>query len=121
MTIGVVYKDAETDKLVATITKSDDGLYFEYDSSWRGNLIDPSLPLDFKGLLSEWQIEGLIDRVPVKTNPRYKEYCAKWEISPDETDLLTILCTVGHRTASSSVCSPIGWAPGLWKKFGQQQ
>jgi hypothetical protein len=79
--------------------------------------LDPAIPKGFSGYLNDWQIEGLMERLPSKNNPRYREYCEKWRIPPGESDLMTLLCTVGHRASSSVVCRPVGWAPGLWVEY----
>lgn len=104
-------------KIIATVSEAESGLYFEYDKNWNGMSLDPSLPLSFTGILNDWQIQGLMDFLPVSTNPRYKDYCLKWGISPDTSDVLTLLCTVGFRTSSIAICRPVGWVPGIWSKL----
>lgn len=100
--------------LVATAENREGKIFFSYSPSWSGSYLDPAIPKGFSGYLDDWQIEGLMERLPSKANPRYVEYCEKWQISPDESDLMTLLCTLGHRASSSVVCRPVGWAPGLW-------
>ena len=103
--------------IVATLVETNEGLYFKYDENWKGMTLDPSLPLEFEGILNDWQIDGFFDRLPVKANPNYPIFCKKWGISPDETDLLTLFCTLGHRTTSFTTCRPSNWEPGLWKEI----
>lgn len=44
-----------------------------------------------------------IDRIPVKSNPAYKDYCLSQGISPNETNPIILLGTIGRRGPSSFV------------------
>ena len=107
----ICYWDELKKEVVATVEDRDGKLFLKYTPGRKRLLVDPSLPEGFEGYLSDWQIDGLVDRLPVNTNPRYPEYCIRWEISKDETDILTLLCTLGHRSTSAYVCKPVGWEP----------
>ena len=106
--------------LVGIITEQESGsLSFEYTEKWvkSGFYIDPMIPLEFKGILSKDQIDGLLERLPSKDNPRYEEHCAAWGIKKDETDLMILLSTLGHKSASSIELFPIGFRPGIWSQI----
>jgi len=106
--------------LVWTITEQESGsLFFEYLEKWvkSGFYIDPMIPLEFKGILSKDQIDGLLERLPSTDNPRYEEHCLAWGIKKDETDLMVLLVTLGHKSASSIEFFPVGFNPGIWSKI----
>ena len=46
---------------------------------------------------------SFIDRLPVKDNPAYKDYCQSQGISVDESNLILLLKTIGRRGPSSFV------------------
>lgn len=107
-------------ELVGLITEQEGGsIFFEYSDNWvqSGFYIDPLIPLGFKGILNNIQIEGLTDRLPSVDNPRYEELCSAWGISKDEKDLLILLSTLGHKSASSIEFFPVGFRPGIWKQI----
>lgn len=110
----VIFYDEPSRTTVATLDETSGGLFFSYNANWAGNELDPSIPLGFSGHLTAWQLDGLIDRLPIKTNPRYSEYCDKWHISPNEIDVMTLFVTLGFRTTASTICLPVGWEPAIW-------
>lgn len=115
---SIEYFDEASGRVVATLTEKEGGIWLSYSDGWSGNTLDPMIPLGFSGMLSEIQIDGLMDVIPSKVNGFYKEFCKKWRISPDESDVMTILCTLGHRTIQSAICRPAGgWKPGLWSEI----
>ncbi len=113
----IEYFDEQKHRQVATVQERTGGLYFAYHPQWTGNTLDPSLPLAFSGFLSAWQLEGLMDKLPIPSNPRYPEYCQKWGIDARESDPLILLCTTGHRTVCHAICRPCGWKPGIWSQL----
>lgn len=48
-----------------------------------------------------------MDRIPVKSNPAYNNYCQSQGISPDETNPIILLGTIGKRGPSSFIFEPI--------------
>lgn len=55
---------------------------------------------------------SFLDRIPDKQNPAYPEYCRSQEISPDETNPIILLATIGRRGPSTLVFEPV------YKKVG---
>ena len=53
-----------------------------------------------------------LDRIPSRENPAYPEYCQSQGISPDETNLIVLLTTIGRRGPSSFIYEPIFVAVG---------
>ena len=50
---------------------------------------------------------SFIDRIPLKSNPAYKDYCEYQGISPDEKNLIILLGFIGRRGPSSFVFEPV--------------
>lgn len=50
---------------------------------------------------------SLLDRIPDKDNPAYKDYCEAEGISPEEDNLIILLGTIGKRGPSSFVFEPV--------------
>lgn len=46
------------------------------------------------------------DRIPVKSNPAYKDYCKSQGISPNETNPIILLGSIGKRGPSSFIFEP---------------
>ncbi|HAT1883535.1 TPA: helix-turn-helix transcriptional regulator [Legionella pneumophila] len=51
--------------------------------------------------------KSLLDRIPSKENPAYKDYCASQGISPDEQNPIILLGSIGKRGPSSFIFEPI--------------
>lgn len=50
---------------------------------------------------------AFIDRIPVKSNPAYKDYCKAQGISPNETNQIILLGSIGKRGPSSFIFEPV--------------
>lgn len=50
---------------------------------------------------------SLMDRVPLKSNPAYEEYCRSQGISPNENNLIILLGAIGKRGPSSFIFEPV--------------
>ena len=50
---------------------------------------------------------SLIDRIPSKANPAYKDYCESQGISPNENNSIVLLGSIGKRGPSSFVFEPV--------------
>lgn len=50
---------------------------------------------------------SLLDRIPDKDNPAYKDYCEAEGVSPEEDNLIILLGTIGKRGPSSFVFEPV--------------
>lgn len=48
-----------------------------------------------------------MDRIPLKTNPAYEDYCYTQGISPDENNPIVLLGTIGKRGPSSFIFEPV--------------
>lgn len=51
--------------------------------------------------------KSLLDRIPSKENPAYKDYCASQGISPDEQNPIILLGSIGKRGPSSFIFEPV--------------
>lgn len=51
--------------------------------------------------------ESLLDRIPSKENPAYKDYCASQGISQDEQNPIILLGSIGKRGPSSFIFEPV--------------
>lgn len=47
------------------------------------------------------------DRIPSQANPAYAEYCQAYDISPQETNSILLLTTIGRRGPSTFVFEPV--------------
>lgn len=50
---------------------------------------------------------SLVDRIPSKENPAYKDYCASQGISQDEQNPIILLGSIGKRGPSSFIFEPV--------------
>jgi len=51
--------------------------------------------------------KSLLDRIPSKENPAYKDYCVSQSISPDEQNPIILLGSIGKRGPSSFIFEPV--------------
>jgi len=51
--------------------------------------------------------KSLLDRIPSKENPAYKDYCASQGISQDEQNPIILLGSIGKRGPSSFIFEPV--------------
>lgn len=83
---------------------------FEYDRSYQRSKSAVPLGPEFKLLKRSFSSKELfptfVDRIPSKENPSYRDYCAQWNISPDESDPFVLLTTIGRRGPSTFVFEP---------------
>ncbi len=69
--------------------------------------VGPELPVTEKNFSSNKLFPSFEDRIPSKRNPAYSEYCKSEGISPDETDPLVLLTTIGRKGPSSFIFIPV--------------
>ena len=92
-----------------TYTLEDDRYTFEYDESYlhlpSAIQLGPDLALDKRIHVSEpgKLFPSFADRLPDPSNPAYQEYCASQGISPQETNPIILLGTIGRRGPSTFV------------------
>lgn len=106
-------------RVVGWITDAGNGkLILEYSQEWNlnGRRLDPAIPLGFCGFLSDWQIDGLRERLPSRRNLRYREFCHAWGIDKNENDLIILLATLGHKSVNPVRFYPLNFKPGVWEE-----
>ena len=91
--------------------KDGKGFAFEYSEKYiyskSSIAIGPDIPLTRKKHRSEFLFKSFNDRIPSSKNPSYVEYCAQAGISPNESDQIILLATIGRRGPSSFVFEPV--------------
>jgi DNA-binding XRE family transcriptional regulator len=69
--------------------------------------LGPEFPLTQRVFRSAKLFPSLIDRIPSKENPAYKEYCQATGIDVNEEDPIILLGTIGKKGPSSFVFEPL--------------
>lgn len=69
--------------------------------------LGPEFPLTQEEFRSEELFPTFEDRIPLRRNPAYPDYCWQMGISVDEEDPLTLLASIGSRGPSSFVFVPV--------------
>ena len=100
---------------VGTLYFSNGEWVFTYSDKWSTQIgfelsIEKRIhrSLDLFGTFSE--------RIPSRDNGAYSDYCKSWKISESESDIMTLLVTIGHRGPSTLVFYPEGFTPGMWSE-----
>jgi DNA-binding transcriptional regulator YiaG len=87
--------------------ESKPGFEFEYNEAYllKKNSIPlgPEFPLTKRMFHSKKLFASFEDRIPSRENPAYSEYCESAGVSPNETDPLVLIATIGRRGPSSFV------------------
>lgn len=85
--------------------------FFNYDeryhSAKRSLALSPDLPLTQKEHQSEKLFPVFLDRIPSSKRPVYGKECARFGISPKETEPFVLLLTLGKRDDSPFVLEPV--------------
>ena len=68
--------------------------------------VGPELPLTRQIHQSKMLFPSFQDRIPVRENPAYPEYCEATGIDPNEQNPIILLATIGRRGPSSFVYIP---------------
>ena len=109
--IDIYLEKRKTRQYVGRLRKEKGKFVFQYDESYlyidNPIPIGPDLPLHQQKHTSLKLFPSFVDRIPLKKNPAYKEYCRSVGISPSETNLLVLLATLGKKGPSSFVCVPV--------------
>ncbi len=88
---------------------------FEYSEKYRLSLnplaFGPDLPLHKKQFSSPRLFPSFADRIPMRQNPAYGDYCREAGISPAETDPMILLAALGRRAPSSFILEPVWEKP----------
>jgi len=108
--VDVYLEKRKTREYVGQLSREAGYYIFTYDNKYlykdRTLAIGPDLPLSKKKFRSRTLFPSFEDRIPSKRNPAYQEYCQMVGIDPNETDLLTLVATLGQKGPSSFVFSP---------------
>lgn len=92
-----------------TYNKEKDRYELEYDKKYARSKnaipIGPDLSLFklFHKSENKKLFQSLLDRIPEKSNPAYKDYCKSQGISPNEKNPIILLGTIGKRGPSSFI------------------
>lgn len=96
---------------VGRLEKIGDKFQFLYDRKYLKSKkklsLGPEFPLTRRQFFSDSLFNSFKDRIPSKENSAYSEYCEKFGISPDESNELVLLATIGSRGPSSFVFEPV--------------
>lgn len=113
ITVGVdmFLERRKTRLYVGRLTHEKKEFVFTYDDQYlrAKNVIPlgPEFPLTKRSFRSPSLFASLEDRIPSKQNPAYPDYCHTMGISPEETDALILLSTIGRRGPSWFVFEPV--------------
>ena len=101
----------KTRQYVGRLSKEKGKFVFEYNMAYlRSNnpiSLGPDLPVSKTTHKALKLFPSIVDRLPSKQNPAYKEYCHSVGISPFETNLFVLLAKLGKKGPSSFVCEPV--------------
>ncbi len=96
---------------VGRLRRKDEWFIFAYDDRYafsdRALELGPDLPLPKRVIKSRQLFPTFEDRIPLKSNPVYPEYCQWVGISPEESDPMVLLSTLGQKGPSSFVFAPV--------------
>jgi HipA-like protein len=105
---------------VGRLTRDGDSFRFTYGDRYlygdKAISLGPDLPLTRKIHAATNLFPAFLDRIPSRGNPAYEEYCARFDISPDETDPFILLPTIARKGPSSFIFEPVFGSP-----FGREQ
>ena len=77
---------------------------FNYDQSYllgvRPLALGPDLPLSTEDFRSKTLFESFKDRIPSRNSDNWNRYCQSAGISPDESDAITLIGSLGRRGPS---------------------
>ena len=84
---------------------------FEYATSYlkgkRVLSLGPEMPVTRRVYESDTLFVPFEDRLPMRENPAYPDYCRATGISVDETEPFILLTTIAHRGPSSFIFEPL--------------
>ena len=96
---------------VGLLTRVEGIFHFEYAKSYvkrRGVIsLGPEMPLTRPKYQSETLFVPFADRLPLRENAAYPDYCRETGISVNETDPLILLPNIAHRGPSSFIFEPL--------------
>jgi len=69
--------------------------------------VGQDLPLTKQYFESKKMFPSFQERIPLKENPAYPEYCKQFNISPEENNVFILLATIGRKGPSCFIFEPI--------------
>jgi len=122
--VDVFLEKRKTMVYVGRLTRENEGYKFVYRKNYLYAKASISLgnemPLTQREYFSTTLFSSLSDRIPLRENPAYPDYCRSVGISETEKDSLVLLSTIGRRGPSSFIFEPVysrGFDGGTCKKF----
>jgi HipA-like protein len=92
---------------VGTLKREDDQYFFEYDEKYFYSenpiQVGPGLSLEKRKHHSKELFDIFLDRIPIRKNAAYEDYCKQVGIDFDESDKMILLATLGAKGPSSFV------------------
>lgn len=105
---------------VGRLRKSNRNFVFEYSEAYQYSdnplPVGPDLPINKKTHSSLKLFPSFEDRIPLKQNPAYKEYCQSVGISPFEKNPFVLLAKLGRKGPSSFIITPVLDSPQFSKE-----
>lgn len=109
--VQVFLERNQSNQAVGQLFLKDSEFIFEYDPAYLHSPLSlslgPEMPLTRRSYTSQQLFRPFADRIPSRENPAFPEYCQSVGISPDETNPLILLSTIGSRGPSSFLFKPI--------------
>lgn len=122
--VDVFLEKRKTMVYVGRLTREKKGYKFAYKKNYlHANASIPlgnEMPLTQREHFSAMLFSSLSDRIPLRENPSYPDYCRSVGISETEKDSLVLLSTIGKRGPSSFIFEPVydrGFDGYMCKKF----
>lgn len=117
--VKIYLEKREARHYVGRLSKSNGNFVFEYDEAYRYSNnplpVGPDLPIDKKKHSSKKLFPSFEDRIPLKQNPAYKEYCQSVGISSSEKNPFVLLAKLGRKGPSSFIIAPVLESPSFLK------
>lgn len=115
--VDIYLEKRERRHYVGRLSKQGRYFIFEYDDAYRYSdnplPFGPDIPLNKKKHSSLKLFPSFEDRIPLKANPAYKEYCRSVGISPEEQNPFILLARLGRRGPSSFIIAPVPENPSF--------
>ncbi|MBL7072651.1 MAG: HipA N-terminal domain-containing protein [Candidatus Omnitrophica bacterium] len=109
--VDVFLEKRKTRVYVGRLTFEKDAYKFVYEKSYlyaKASIpLGNEFPLTQQEYVSGTLFPSLSDRVPVRENPAYSDYCENAGISETEENPLVLLPTIGRRGPSSFIFEPV--------------
>jgi hypothetical protein len=109
--VDVFLERFQTRIYVGKLEKREDKFHFIYDPTYlkAKNVLPlgPEFSLTRAEFVSKDLFPSFADRLPDPNNPAYPDYCAATGISPDVSEPIILLSTIGKRGPSSFIFEPI--------------